>query len=93
MAFATNLTVGRSVGRTINIGGINATSNERWYPDARGTLLTAFTGLDALTHAIGTYVSLGVSSLTDLQAPRGMRLVSVDLEKSLAEPLSRTGPT
>jgi alcohol dehydrogenase class IV len=77
----------------INIGGINATSNERWHPDARDTFLTAFSGLDALTHTIEAYVSLGASPLTDLHALRGMRLVSAGLEKSLAEALSRTGPT
>ncbi len=52
------------------------------------TFLTACTGLDALTHAIEAYVSLGASPLTDLHALQAMRLVSANLEKSLAEPLN-----
>ncbi len=39
MLFVTNLTVGQSVGRIIEIDGINATSNERWYPDGRFELI------------------------------------------------------
>ncbi len=39
MVFATNLTVGQSVGRIIEIDDINATSNERWYPDGRFELI------------------------------------------------------
>ena len=52
------------------------------------TFLTACTGLDALTQAIEAYVSLGPSPLTDLHALQAMRLVSANLEKSLAEPLN-----
>lgn len=52
------------------------------------TFLTACTGLDALTHAIEAYASLGPSPLTDLHALQAMRLVSANLEKSLAEPLN-----
>jgi len=51
--------------------------------------LTACTGIDALTQAIEAYVSLGPSPLTDLHALQAMRLVSANLEKSLAEPLNR----
>jgi alcohol dehydrogenase len=50
------------------------------------TFLTACTGLDALTHAIEAYVSRGASPLTDLHALEAMRLVSANLERSLAEP-------
>ena len=51
------------------------------------TFLTGCTGLDALTRAIEVYVSLGPSPLTALHALQVMRLVSANLEKSLAEPL------
>ncbi len=50
--------------------------------------LTLRAGLDALTQAIEAYVSLGPSPLTDLHALQAMRLVSANLEKSLAEPLN-----
>jgi len=61
-------------------------------PTTRTTMdkfLTACTGLDALTQAIEAYVSLGPSPLTDLHALQAMRLVSANLEKSLAKPLNR----
>jgi alcohol dehydrogenase len=48
--------------------------------------LTACTGLDALTHAIEAYVSLGASPITDLHALEALRLISGNLERSLAEP-------
>lgn len=48
--------------------------------------LTACTGMDALTHAIEAYVSLGHSPLTDLHALQAMRLISANLQKSIEEP-------
>jgi alcohol dehydrogenase class IV len=48
--------------------------------------LTACTGMDALVHAVEAYVSLGHSPLTDLHALQAMRLISVNLQKSIAEP-------
>lgn len=50
--------------------------------------LTLRAGLDALTQAIEACVSLGPSPLTDLHALQAMRLVSTNLEKSLAEPVN-----
>ena len=48
--------------------------------------LTACTGIDALAHAIEAYVSLGHSPLTDIHALQAMRLISSNLQKSIAEP-------
>ena len=48
--------------------------------------LTACTGMDALVHALEAYVSLGHSPLTDLHALQAMRLISSNLQKSIAEP-------
>jgi alcohol dehydrogenase class IV len=48
--------------------------------------LTACTGLDALTHAIEAYVSIARSSMTDLHALEGIRLVSGNLLSSIAAP-------
>jgi alcohol dehydrogenase len=48
--------------------------------------LTACTGMDALTHAIEAYVSVGHSPLTDVHALQGIRLISANLQKSIAEP-------
>src|SRR5208337_3806865 len=48
--------------------------------------LTACTGIDALAHAVEAYVSLGHSPLTDIHALQAMRLISSNLEKSIAEP-------
>ena len=48
--------------------------------------LTACTGLDALTHAIEAYVSTARSSMTDLHALEGIRLVSESLLHSIAAP-------
>jgi len=45
--------------------------------------LTACTGLDALTHAIEAYVSTARSSMTDLHAIEGIRLVSKYLLPSI----------
>jgi len=48
--------------------------------------LTACTGMDALVHAVEAYVSLGHSPLTDMHALQAMRLISSNLQKSIAEP-------
>jgi alcohol dehydrogenase class IV len=48
--------------------------------------LTACTGIDALVHAVEAYVSLGHSPLTDINALQAMRLISSNLQKSIAEP-------
>jgi alcohol dehydrogenase class IV len=48
--------------------------------------LTACTGMDALVHAVEAYVSLGHSPLTDIHALQAIRLISSNLQKSLAEP-------
>ncbi len=48
--------------------------------------LTACTGLDALTHAIEAYVSTARSSMTDLHAMEGIRLVSKYLLPSIEFP-------
>jgi alcohol dehydrogenase len=48
--------------------------------------LTACTGMDALVHAVEAYVSLGHSPLTDMHALEAMRLISSNLQKSIAEP-------
>ena len=48
--------------------------------------LTACTGIDALVHAIEAYVSLGHSPLTDIHALQAIRLISSNLQKSIAEP-------
>jgi alcohol dehydrogenase len=50
------------------------------------TFLTACTGVDALTHAVEAYVSLGHSQLTDLHALEAIRLISANLLKSIEEP-------
>ncbi len=48
--------------------------------------LTACTGMDALTHAIEAYVSVGHSPLTDVHALQAIRLIGANLQKSIAEP-------
>ncbi len=48
--------------------------------------LTAATGLDALSHAIESYVSRGASHLTDLHALPAMRLIVEHLPRSLDAP-------
>src|SRR5208283_2588998 len=48
--------------------------------------LTACTGMDALVHALEAYVSIGHSPLTDNHALQAMRLISSNLQKSIAEP-------
>ena len=48
--------------------------------------LTACTGMDALVHAVEAYVSLGHSPLTDIHALQAIRLISSNLQQSIAEP-------
>jgi len=50
-------------------------------------VLTACTGLDALTHAVEAYVSTARSALTDLHAAEAVRLVFTHLERAVAAPL------
>jgi alcohol dehydrogenase class IV len=46
--------------------------------------VTAFTGMDALTHAIESYYSINATDLTDLLAYRAMELVSKNLRMAYA---------
>ncbi|MFA5236670.1 MAG: alcohol dehydrogenase-like regulatory protein ErcA [Methanoregula sp.] len=48
--------------------------------------LTAYTGLDVLTHAIEAYVSNASSPLTDLHALEAIRLVKRNLENAVEHP-------
>ena len=47
--------------------------------------LTAFTGMDALTHAMEAYVSNKANSLTDLHAYEAMKLVGQWLDKAVTD--------
>ena len=46
--------------------------------------VTAFTGMDALTHAIESYYSINATHLSDLLAFRAMELISKDLRMAYA---------
>ncbi len=46
--------------------------------------VTAFTGMDALTHAIEAYVSINATHLSDLLAVRAMELISKNLRMAYA---------
>lgn len=48
--------------------------------------LAACTGMDALVHAVEAYVSFGHSPLTDINALEAIRLISSNLQRSIAEP-------
>ncbi|MCP4135357.1 MAG: iron-containing alcohol dehydrogenase [bacterium] len=48
--------------------------------------LTACTGMDALVHGIEAYVSNASSHATDLHALEGIKLISHNIEKSIANP-------
>lgn len=48
--------------------------------------LTAYTGLDALTHAIEAYVSNASSPVTDMHALEAVRLVSANLAAAMRDP-------
>ncbi|GAB6137074.1 iron-containing alcohol dehydrogenase [Halanaerobaculum tunisiense] len=45
--------------------------------------LTAATGMDALTHALETYVSTGANALTDAAALESMKLIANNLRKAV----------
>jgi alcohol dehydrogenase class IV len=49
-------------------------------------ILSAYTGLDVLTHAIEAYVSNASSSLTDVHALEAIRLVRKNLENTIEHP-------
>src|SRR5699024_2522177 len=46
--------------------------------------LTAATGMDALTHAIESYVSLGANPVTDSMAIQAIKLISNNLRQAVA---------
>jgi alcohol dehydrogenase class IV len=46
--------------------------------------VTAFTGMDALTHAIESYISLNATDVTDLLAFRAMELIAKNLRMAYA---------
>lgn len=46
--------------------------------------LTAATGLDALTHAVESYVSLGANPVTDSMAIQAIKLISTNLRQAVA---------
>ncbi|WP_062353076.1 iron-containing alcohol dehydrogenase [Bacillus kwashiorkori] len=46
--------------------------------------LTAATGMDALTHAVEAYVSLGANPVTDAQAIQAIKLISENLRQAVA---------
>jgi alcohol dehydrogenase class IV len=46
--------------------------------------VTAFTGMDALTHAIESYISLNATDMTDLLAFRAMELIAKNLRMAYA---------
>lgn len=46
--------------------------------------LTAATGMDALTHAVESYISLGANPVTDSMAIQAMKLISDNLRQAVA---------
>lgn len=46
--------------------------------------LTAATGMDALTHAVESYISLGANSVTDSMAIQAIKLISDNLRQAVA---------
>ena len=46
--------------------------------------LTAATGLDALTHAVESYLSLGANPVTDSMAIQAIKLISTNLRRAVA---------
>ena len=54
--------------------------------------LTAFTGMDALTHAIEGYITKGACAMTDMMHLEAIRLISLSLRDSVAnKPKGREG--
>ena len=64
-------------------------------PDMMATMpkgLTAFTGMDALTHAIEGYITKGAWAMTDMMHLEAIRLISASLRDAVAnKPAGRTG--
>jgi alcohol dehydrogenase len=50
--------------------------------------ITAFTGLDALTHAMEAYLGRAANILTDLYAEKAVELITANLRQAAAEPTS-----
>jgi alcohol dehydrogenase class IV len=50
--------------------------------------LTAFTGMDALSHLIEGYLSLGANLMTDTLALEGIKLVMENLLLAIRDPLN-----
>lgn len=48
--------------------------------------LTAATGMDALSHAIESYVSLNANEMTKMYSLKAIQLISANLEKTVTEP-------
>ncbi len=48
--------------------------------------VTAFTGLDALTHAVEAYLGRAANPLTDLYAEKAVALIATHLRRAAAEP-------
>ena len=64
-------------------------------PDMMATMpkgLTAFTGMDALTHAIEGYITKGACPMTDMLHLEAIRLISLHLRDAVAnKPSGREG--
>ncbi|MBP5543488.1 MAG: lactaldehyde reductase [Kiritimatiellae bacterium] len=64
-------------------------------PDMMATMprsLTAFTGMDALTHAIEGYITKGACAMTDMMHIEAIRLISLYLRAAVAnKPAGREG--
>jgi len=50
------------------------------------SMLTAYTGIDALVHAIEAFVSAGSSPMTDIHAIEAIRLISRNLPETVRQP-------
>jgi len=51
----------------------------------KDSLLAAATGMDALTHAIESYVSLAATPLTDMHAIKAIELIAPNLRRAVAD--------